>query len=156
LTVECEVDSELQISAFLPFWDFDKSIVISSGIAAFFDGILITGGWPDGRDHRPVLGFSKLLDESCDAPESDIHRTPPSTIQTTTGHRVAAAKQSPVEYSNSTSSHTALEGVSTGEALGPLGGGAREIDQPTEFESIGLTNETTPEWSHLCFGNIGY
>jgi len=61
-TAQCEGDSEQQISAVVPFWDHDKSIATSSGIAAFFDGIAACSilADPNGTRTQGVLPFSHI------------------------------------------------------------------------------------------------
>jgi len=68
LTAQCEVDRDQKISSCELFWDDGKSTAKSSEIAAYLDPGLIPEQWPDGRDHGPVLGRSKLHSETCDEP----------------------------------------------------------------------------------------
>jgi len=64
LTAECEVDREQKMPSCELFWEDGKSIAKSLGIAAYFDPALIPEQGPDGRDHGPVLGRSKMRSES--------------------------------------------------------------------------------------------
>jgi len=56
-------------------------------IAAYFIPGLIPEQWPDGRDHGPVLGRSKLESETCDKPGAYVDRTTASPIRSTSPPR---------------------------------------------------------------------
>jgi len=83
LTAQCEVDRDQQIFSCELFWDDGKPIAKLSEIAACLDPALIPEQWPDGRDHGPVLGRSKMHYESCDKPGAYVDPTTASPIRST-------------------------------------------------------------------------
>ena len=91
------MDRDQKISSCELFWDDGKSIAKSSEIAAYFDPGLIPEQWPDGRDHGPVLGRSKLHSETCDEPGAYVDRTTALPIRSTSPPRSVTPPTAAVE-----------------------------------------------------------